>query len=88
MVREILTFEVMSSKEWAILGTAPFVPSVFMNITDYLPKKLKALLAYDIEMRPAPHSRIITHIESLSRHRVNSVGLNTAKGFGLIGLLA
>lgn len=41
--REILTIEVMSSTEWATPGVTPFVPNAFMDISDYLPKKLEAL---------------------------------------------
>ena len=48
-VREILAFEVMSSTEWATPGLAPFVPNAFVDISGYLPKKLEALAAYELE---------------------------------------
>ena len=83
-VREILTFEVMSSTEWATPGIAPFEPNVFVDISDYLPKKLEALAAYEMEMRLSPHSRSIEHIEALARHRGSSVGLKAAESFVLI----
>jgi LmbE family N-acetylglucosaminyl deacetylase len=86
-VREVLTFEVMSSSEWATPGVAPFEPNVFVDISDYLPKKLEALAAYDMEMRSAPHSRSVAHIEALARHRGNCVGLKSAEAFVVLRLL-
>lgn len=83
-VREILAFEVMSSTEWATPVVAPFVPNVFVDISDYLPKKLEALTAYDMEMRPAPHSRSVAHIEALALHRGNCVGLDAAEAFEMV----
>lgn len=86
-VREILTFEVMSSTEWATPSVAPFVPNTFVDISNYLPKKLGALAAYDIEMRPVPHSRSIAHVEALARHRGNCVGLEVAEAFEVVRIV-
>lgn len=86
-VREILTFEVMSSTGWATPGVAPFVPNAFVDISDYLPKKLQALAAYDMEMRPAPHSRSVAHVEALARHRGNCVGVEAAEAFEVVRVL-
>lgn len=86
-VREILTFEVMSSTEWATPSVAPFLPTVFVDIGLYLPKKLEALAAYDMEMRLLPHSRSVEHIELLARHRGNCVGLAAAEAFEVVRAL-
>jgi LmbE family N-acetylglucosaminyl deacetylase len=86
-VREILAFEVMSSTEWAASGVAPFVPNTFVEIPHYLPKKLEALAAYEVEMRPAPHSRCVANIEALAKHRGNCVGVETAEGFSVVRML-
>ncbi len=86
-VREILTFEVMSSTEWAAPDFMPFTPNFFVDISSYLPTKLKALTAYEMEMRSSPHSRCIKHLEALARHRGNSVGLEAAEAFDLIRLI-
>ena len=82
-VREILAFEVISSTEWATPALAPFLPNAFVDITDYLPRKLAALAAYHMEMRPEPHSRSVAHAEVLARHRGSCVGLKAAEGFVL-----
>ena len=80
-VREILTFEIMSSTEWATPGVMPFTPNAFVDITNYMQIKIKALEAYKIEMRSAPHSRNIAHLETLARHRGYTVGIDAAEGF-------
>jgi N-acetylglucosamine malate deacetylase 1 len=86
-VREILTFEVMSSTEWTAAGVAPFVPNAFVDIGNYLPNKLEALAAYEMEMRPAPHSRSVAHIEALVRHRGNCIGVEAAEAFEVVRVL-
>ena len=86
-VREILTFEVMSSTEWATPGVAPFLPNVFVDISDYLQKKLDAFAAYDMEMRPAPHSRSVANVEALARHRGNCVGAEASEAFEAVRVL-
>ena len=86
-VREILTFEVMSSTDWAGPGQRAFEPNTFVDISDHWLKKSQALEAYSMEMRLTPHSRSIEHLDVLSRHRGASVGIERAEGFELIRLL-
>jgi LmbE family N-acetylglucosaminyl deacetylase len=83
-IHEILTFEVMSSTEWAGPGHLPFQPNVFVDISQHWPKKLRALDAYASEIRAVPHSRSIDHLDALARHRGACVGVERAEGFGLV----
>jgi LmbE family N-acetylglucosaminyl deacetylase len=80
-VKEILSFEVLSSTDWATPSHEPFMPNVFVDISDFLATKLEALQAYQSEMRNAPHSRSIAHAEYLARHRGHTVGLVAAEAF-------
>lgn len=80
-VREIYGFEVLSSTEWAIQQTSPFLPDYFVNITQHLRTKLEALEAYAEEMRNPPHSRSMAHVEVLAHHRGYSVGVDAAEAF-------
>ena len=80
-VSEIYAFEVLSSTEWGAPRHAPFVPNLFVDISDQLTVKMKALEAYVEEMRPSPHSRSLVHAELLARHRGNSVGIEAAEAF-------
>ena len=80
-VKEIYGFEVLSSTEWATPQSAPFLPSLFLDISSQLSTKLSALEAYADEMRPAPHSRSLDHAEVLARHRGCSMGVEAAEAF-------
>lgn len=80
-VKTIMAFEVLSSTEW---GTVPFVPNVFVDISDFMDKKLQSLRHYNQEMRPAPHARSYENIKSLATFRGHSVGVNYAEGFMII----
>ncbi len=81
-VKRLLFFEVASSTEWQPPGSAPpFVPNWFVDVSKTLPLKLKALEAYESEMRPWPHARSIEALEHLARWRGASVGCNAAEAF-------
>lgn len=81
-VKEIRCFEVLSSTEWGA-AYAPFEPDIFVDISAYLDVKRAALAAYGGEMRDAPHSRSVAHVEVLARHRGCCVGLQAAEAFAL-----
>lgn len=83
-VREIYAFEVMSSTEWATPFNSPFQPNHYVDISNFLEVKIQALKAYDLEMREEPHSRSLRHLESLARHRGNTVGVMAAEAFMVI----
>jgi len=76
-VHAIYTFEVLSSTEWG----AGFVPNHFVDITDYYRVKLEALNCYHNEMRPYPHARSLTSVNSLTSMRGASIGRERAEAF-------
>lgn len=80
-VREILTFEVMSSTEWSGVGLAPFLPNLFVDIGAQLDTKMRALEAYGLEMRAPPHSRSLMHAQCLAQHHGCCVGVDAAEAF-------
>lgn len=81
-VRQVLYFEVPSSTEWRTSGSGiPFIPNLFMDITDHLPAKIAALEAYAQEMRPFPHPRSIAAARHLAAWRGASVGTEAAEAF-------
>ena len=86
-VREILTFEVMSSTEWSSVGLAPFLPNLFVDISEQLDVKMRALEAYGLEMRFSPHSRSLEHLRCLARHRGNGVGVDVAEAFMVMRII-
>jgi LmbE family N-acetylglucosaminyl deacetylase len=86
-VREIFAFEVMSSSEWAVDNRSSITPNIFVDISDFLQVKLKALEQYEFEMHHPPHTRSLEHIETLAKHRGYSVGLHAAESFFALRML-
>jgi N-acetylglucosamine malate deacetylase 1 len=83
-VKKIYSFEVVSSTEWQTPGVLPFLPNVFIDITDFIHIKKQALSAYSKEMRQPSHSRSVDNILRLSALRGNSVGMDYAEAFMLL----
>ena len=83
-VREIYTFEVVSSTDYQLGGDFQFTPNYFLDVTDVWFKKINALKMYDQEMRDPPHSRSYNHVEALAQHRGLSVGLMYAEAFMIV----
>jgi len=86
-VKEIYAFEVLSSTEWQTPGMLPFIPSVFVDISDHIEIKQKVLEAYRDEMHDPPHSRSIDNVLRLNALRGNSVGVDYAEAFMAIRIL-
>ena len=83
-VRELLFFETPSSTEWRPAASrSSFEPNWFIDISETLDLKLKALQAYDSELRQFPHPRSLSAVEHLARWRGASVGLEAAEAFEL-----
>ena len=75
----IFCFETVSSTEWNSLKT--FKPNHYEDITGFWDKKLKALKAYESEMRPFPHPRSYEGLKALAKFRGMNVGFEAAEAF-------
>ncbi len=83
-VKTLLCFEVPSSTEWQLPGSAlPFTPNWFEDISSTLGRKLVALEAYAEELRPWPHPRSRRGVEHLAHWRGATVGVDAAEAFFL-----
>lgn len=81
-VKTLLCFEVPSSTEWQLPGSAPaFTPNWFVDISATLARKLAALAAYAEELRAWPHPRSLQGIEHLAHWRGATVGVDAAEAF-------
>jgi LmbE family N-acetylglucosaminyl deacetylase len=81
-VKTLFSFEVPSSTEWQLPGSAPhFAPNWFIDISVTLERKIAALNAYADELRPWPHSRSHQGVTYLARWRGASAGMNAAEAF-------
>lgn len=87
-VREIFSYEVPSSTEWAPpYREDAFVPNHYIDISSTIKLKLKALSVYDAEMREFPHVRSYEAVQSLARYRGATVGMHAAEAFQVDRLL-
>lgn len=81
-VKTLLCFEVPSSTEWQLPGSAPvFAPNWFVDISATLERKLAALEAYGTELRDWPHPRSRKGVEHLAHWRGATVGVDAAEAF-------
>ncbi len=81
-VKNLMFCEIPSSTEWMPANAAySFVPSVFVDISETLQKKLDALEAYAEELRAFPHPRSLEAVGALARWRGATAGVFAAEAF-------
>lgn len=88
-VTRVLCYEVPSSTDWgAPFPEWAFQPTVFVDITDYLERKIQAFSAYSTthrsEVMPYPHPRSLRSVAILAQARGTSVGNEAAEAFMLV----
>jgi len=87
-VKEIYAFEVLSSTEWQTPGYKPFFVNKYVDITNYIELKKRAIQAYHGELRCEPHTRSSKNIIRLNIIRGNSVGIECAEAFSIIRIIS
>lgn len=84
-VREVYTFEIPSSSEWAFGQFKPaFCPNVFYDAASTIETKIQAMQAYESEARPFPHPRSPQALRALGERWGSAVGLPSAEAFELV----
>lgn len=83
-VKEIYAFEVPSATGWNTPAESPFIPNVFVDISEQINTKMDALRAYRMEMRAQPHARSLENVFRLAELRGNSVGMELSEAFVLL----
>lgn len=84
-VKEIYSFEVLSSTEWNY--PTSFSPNVFFDIDDSLEDKIKAMSYYQSELCEFPHPRSLEGIKFQAQYHGLRVGLKNAEAFKSIRLI-
>lgn len=82
MLKKVLSFEVPSSSEWNF--TSIFTPNTFVDITREIKNKIKALEAYETEIRDFPHPRSTKALEAIGIRWGSVSGFSTAEAFCLV----
>lgn len=84
-VKELYTFEIASSSEWAFQHIEPaFRPNVFMDVSQSIDDKIEAMQMYTDEVRAFPHPRSPEALQAIARRWGSVVGVNYAEAFELI----
>jgi len=84
-IKEIYAFETPSSTEWNFsYGDNSFNPNVFVDITETIDKKLKAMGCYQSEIRDYPHPRSIEALKTISKKWGTVVGKEYVEAFELV----
>lgn len=78
-VKDIYSFEILSSTEWNFPKV--FAPDTFFNISNTINKKLKAISEYKAELREFPHPRSAKGVKLNAQYRGMMVGLKYAEAF-------
>jgi len=83
-VKKIYAFETLSSTEWSFATKGEFSPNFFVNISNFIKTKQKALSAYSSEMRKFPHPRSTKAVNALANVRGSTSGYRFAEAFKVI----
>jgi len=81
-IKNVYMYEISSSTEQSppLLGNA-FVPNYYVDISDFMDDKLKALSCYKTEVRKYPHPRSLEAVKILAQKRGVEIGFKYAEAF-------
>lgn len=81
-VRAIYAYETPSETHWNPAYLEPgFTPNVFVDISEDLDVKLRALACYESQLSPFPHFRSLQAVEHQAGWRGAQMGMNAAEAF-------
>lgn len=87
--RLILAYETLSETNWnAPYLTPNFVPNVFIEIEQWLPRKLEAMKMYGSQLHEHPHERSLEAVRALALLRGAAIHRPAAEAFVLVRLVA
>jgi len=84
-VKEIYSFEILSSTEWNYPSS--FSPNIFYDISETIDVKLRALKEYKTELREYPHPRSLEGVELNAKYWGMKVGLEYAEAYKVVRIL-
>lgn len=84
-IEKIYMMETLSETEFApAIPSFSFIPNVFVDITEYIDKKLEIMSLYDTEIMKEPLPRSLSSIKALARVRGSRAGVMYAEAFQLL----
>lgn len=83
-VRRVMSFEAASETEFGLSRETAFHPNFFVDIGDYLERKLELLKVYDSEIGEFPFPRSEKALRALAEWRGANSGCTAAEAFELL----
>jgi LmbE family N-acetylglucosaminyl deacetylase len=80
-VKQLHTFEVPSSTDWAFGEFGAFNPNTFFDVSTTIASKIKAMEIYDTEIIDFPHPRSAEALTAIARRWGSVAGLESAEAF-------
>jgi N-acetylglucosamine malate deacetylase 1 len=81
-IANIYCYETLSETEWAPRqGNNVFSPNHFVDVTDFLDKKINAFKCYKSQIKIFPHLRSVEALTALASYRGSTAGLSKAEAF-------
>ncbi len=84
-IEKILCYETVSETHWsAAYIETNFIPQMWVDITPYLPCKIKAMKKYSTQVPPEPDARSIEALTALATWRGSTMGMHAAESFVVV----
>ena len=84
-IEKIYMMEALSETEFALAVPAKtFIPNVYVDITDYIDRKLEIMQLYPKEVMAEPYPRSLSSIKAQARVRGSRAGVMYAEAFMLL----
>jgi LmbE family N-acetylglucosaminyl deacetylase len=84
-IREIYSYETLSETHWNIpYVEGGFLPNTWVDISEYLEKKLEALRCFASQVRQAPDARSVEAVRALAVWRGAQMGMKAAEAFVIV----
>lgn len=85
IIPKVYAYETLSETEWNIANAKnAFLPDTYINIDNYLDKKISAIECHVSQVRPFPHPRSVDAIIALAKLRGSVMCCKAAEAFSLI----
>lgn len=80
-IDHIFCYETLSETNWTPMHEVPFVPNRYVDVTNYMDKKIKAMSFFTTQVKNWPNSRSLEALISLSKYRGATIEVEHAESF-------
>lgn len=83
-VQRVLAYETLSETDFNLDSDTAFNPNVFVDVAEYLEKKLEIMAVYESELSPPPFPRSLEALRAQALVRGVASGFHAAEAFQLL----